>query len=104
MAKTKVECPMCGEPAERIEKNGQVFVLCEAEDAIYAMTPTGAKVKQRGRLAEIERRLNALEGKPEGKSEPQEEPDDKDETNDGKEDEEEDDEAGFEIEFGFGED
>ena len=99
MAKTKVECPMCGEPAERIEKGGQVFILCEAEDAIYAMTPTGAKVKQRGRLDDIERRLAALEGKP--AAEPTK--DDKDDKDD-KDNDDDENRPFLEITFGDDED
>ncbi len=105
MAKTKCECPMCGEPAERIEKGGQVYVLCEAEDTIYAMTKTGAKVKQRGRLADIERRLAVLEGSPEPEPKPKDEPkgEHDDEEDDQEEDgeEEDDEEEGFSIEIGF---
>ncbi|MDD5367372.1 MAG: hypothetical protein PHR30_18720 [Gallionellaceae bacterium] len=96
--KEAVTCPMCGEPAEKMTRDGKTFILCESEDRIYEMTATGAKARQRGRLDDIERRLAALEGRPEPKPETQTK--DKDDT-DG---EDNDDGPAIEIVFGGDED
>lgn len=95
MAKTKVTCPCCGEPAERIEREGKQYVLCEAEDTVYEIKATGARFAKRGVLDEILKRLDALEGKGEPETEPK--PDDGDNPDD------DDDDGGLEIVFGEGE-
>jgi len=99
--KQAVTCPNCGEPAERMSKGVQVYILCEKEDKVFALTATGAKVAARGRLDEFEDRIKRLEasiGKP---AEPVETDGDDE---DADEDDEDDDGPSLEIVFGSDDD
>jgi len=59
--KTEVMCPNCGAQAVRMEKDGTVLVCCEKEDAVFAVTRTGAKLRRTGALEELDKRVSALE-------------------------------------------
>lgn len=61
--KSKIMCPNCGAEAVRMEKDGAVLVCCEKEDAVFALTKTGAKLRKVGAIDDLERRVRALEGK-----------------------------------------
>lgn len=86
--KTGIQCPNCGAAAIRMEKDGAVLVVCEKEDAVFALTRTGAKLRKVGALDELDRRVSALEGKTAPPAEkpddviPEEPPDDDDDDDD----------------------
>lgn len=82
--KERLTCPNCGQAAEKLIREGRTYILCESEDKVYELTATGAKFRSRGRLDDIERRLAALEGKPEPK--PKDQPKGKDDDDDEEED------------------
>lgn len=60
MAKETVFCPNCG---RRAEQSGTNKIYCEICDTEFKITPAGAKVENLGKLADIEKRVAALEGK-----------------------------------------
>ncbi len=95
--KEALTCPNCGQAAEKLIREGRTYILCESEDKVYELTATGAKFRSRGRLDDIERRLAALEGKPEPEPEPKPKPADEVTEDDG---EEEDGGPCIEITFG----
>ena len=67
----KANCPNCGSPADR---NGNE-VTCEACDSVFIVKKKGgASVKEVGRLAKIEARLNDIEAVLPGQIDPPDPP------------------------------